>query len=102
VHQSVNKDFDKWISVNHLKHNQALFINSSVLSLFNPSRDDRSFASPKTSIPALWPIQVPIRRVPGDLSPGVERPEREANYPHPISAEGNNEWTFSSTSLHGV
>jgi hypothetical protein len=39
------------------------------------------------SRPALGPTQPPIRWVPGDLSPGVKRPGREADHSPPSSAE---------------
>ena len=39
-----------------------------------------SFVSCRASIPALRTTQLPNQRVPGALSPGIKRPEREATY----------------------
>jgi hypothetical protein len=44
----------------------------SLISIFPP------FLFSTTSRPALEPTQPPTQRVPGALSPGVKRPEREA------------------------
>jgi hypothetical protein len=45
------------------------------------------FLSSITSRPALEPIQSPIPRVPGALSPGVKRQGSEADHSPPSSAE---------------
>jgi hypothetical protein len=45
--------------------------------------------------PALGPTQPPIQWVPGALSLGVQRPERETD--HSSSAEVKNAWTYTST-----
>jgi hypothetical protein len=45
------------------------------------------------SRPALGPTQPPIQWVPGALSLGVKRPEREADHSPPSSAEVKNEWS---------
>ena len=92
----------KCVSVYRFKHTHALFIHSAILSSLNPSRDERIFASPKTSGPALRPTHIPIRRVPRALSLAVKRPEREANHPPPISGEGRNEGSYFPASLHGA
>jgi hypothetical protein len=54
---------------------------------------------------ALGPTQPPIQWVPGALSLGVKRPEREADHSPPSSAEVKNAWSYTTTlpiRLHGV
>jgi len=46
---------------------------------------------------ALGPTQPPIQWVPGTLSLGVKRPEREAAHSHVSSAEVKNAWSYIST-----
>jgi hypothetical protein len=46
---------------------------------------------------ALGPTQPPIQWVPGALSLGVKRPEREADCSPPSSAEVKNAWSYTST-----
>jgi len=46
---------------------------------------------------SLWPIQPPIQWVPGDLSPGVKLPGREADHSPPSSAGVKNSWRYTST-----
>jgi hypothetical protein len=46
---------------------------------------------------ALGPTQPPIQWVPGALSLGVKRPEREADHLPPSSAEVKNAWSYAST-----
>jgi hypothetical protein len=41
--------------------------------------------------------QTPIQWVLGALSPGVKRPEREADHSPPASAEDKNAWGYTST-----
>jgi hypothetical protein len=43
-----------------------------------------------SSRPVLGPIQTPIQRVPGALSPGVKRQRRDADYSPPFSIEVKN------------
>jgi hypothetical protein len=43
------------------------------------------------SRPALEPTQAPIQRVPGAVSPGVQRTGREINHLHPSGAEVKND-----------
>jgi hypothetical protein len=50
-----------------------------------------------TSGLALGFTQPPIQWVPGALSPGVKRPEREAGNSPPSSAKVKNEWSYTST-----
>jgi hypothetical protein len=50
--------------------------------------------SPRT---ALGPTQPPIQCLPGALSLCVKRPEREADYSPPSSAEVENAWSYTST-----
>jgi hypothetical protein len=50
-----------------------------------------------SSRPALGSTQPPIQWVPGALSPGVERPGREAHQSPPASAEVNNMRIYTST-----
>jgi hypothetical protein len=45
----------------------------------------------------LGPTQSPIQWVPGVLSPGVERPGREADHSPPTSAEIKKMWIYTST-----
>jgi hypothetical protein len=45
----------------------------------------------------LGPTLPPIQWVPGDLSPGVNRPGREADHSPPTSAEVKNKWIYTST-----
>jgi hypothetical protein len=45
--------------------------------------------------PALGSIQPPIQRVPGALSAGVKRPEREADHSPPTSADLNETWIYA-------
>jgi hypothetical protein len=52
-----------------------------------------------------WILMAPIRCVPGAHSLGVKRPEREADYSPPPSAEVKNAWSYNSTlpiRPHGV
>jgi len=52
----------------------------------------------------LGPTKSLIQRVPGALSPGVERPGHEADH-SPTSVEVKNAWSYTSTlpiRLHGV
>jgi hypothetical protein len=56
------------------------------------------------SRPVLEPTQPPIQWIPGALSLGLKRPEREADHPSPYSAEVKNEWSYTSSHpirLHG-
>jgi hypothetical protein len=46
---------------------------------------------------ALGPTQPPIQWIPGDLSLGVKRPGREADYSPPSGAEVKNAWSYTST-----
>jgi hypothetical protein len=50
--------------------------------------------------PALGPTQHAIQWVPGALSLGIKRPEREADHSPPSIAEVKNAWSYSSTSLY--
>jgi hypothetical protein len=49
------------------------------------------------SRPALGPTQSSIQWVPGELSLGVKRPEREADHSPPSNAEVKNAWSYTST-----
>jgi hypothetical protein len=58
-----------------------------------------------SSRPALGSIQPPIQWVPGDISPGVKRHEREADHSPPTSAEVKKTWIHyihSPIRLHSV
>jgi hypothetical protein len=44
-------------------------------------------------------IQSPIEWIPGALSPGVKRPEREADHSPPTSADIKNTWIYIFTPL---
>jgi hypothetical protein len=48
------------------------------------------------SRPALGPTQPPIQWVSGDLSLGIKRPGREADYSLPSRAEVKNSWRYIS------
>jgi hypothetical protein len=57
------------------------------------------------SRPALKPTQSPIQWVPGALTPGVNRPSREAVHSPPSGAEVKNAWGYTYTPpvcLHGM
>jgi hypothetical protein len=57
------------------------------------------------SRPVLGPTQLPIQWVPGALSLGIKRPEREVDNSPPSRAEVKNTWSSTSTSpirLHGA
>jgi hypothetical protein len=68
--------------------------------------DDRGFESrhvvrislfTTASRTSLGPTQPPIQWVPGALSLGVKRQEREADHSPPSSAEVKNAWSYTST-----
>jgi hypothetical protein len=44
-----------------------------------------------------FPTQPPIQWVPGDLSLGLKRPEREDDHPSPSGTAIKNEWSYTST-----
>jgi hypothetical protein len=52
----------------------------------------------KSSRPALGSTQPPTQWVPGALSPGVKRPEHEAEHSPPTSAKVKKMWMYTSTS----
>jgi hypothetical protein len=52
--------------------------------------------------PALGPTQPPIQWVPGALSLGVKRPEREADHSPPSSVEAKNAWSYTSIPQQGA
>jgi hypothetical protein len=77
----------------------------AVLSVFETQQRLGNFLSTASSRPALGPTQPPIHWVPGSLSLGVKRPDREADNSHPSSAEVKNAWSYASslpTRLRGV
>jgi hypothetical protein len=47
--------------------------------------------------PALGPTQPPLQQVAGALSPGGNRPGREADHSPPCSAEVKNAWIYTYT-----
>jgi hypothetical protein len=47
------------------------------------------------SRPSLWSAQPPIRRAPGDLSPGVRRPGHEVDHSPQWSVEVTNVWSYA-------
>jgi hypothetical protein len=60
---------------------------------------------PPVSRPALRPTQPFIQWVPRTLTPGLKRPEREADNSPPSIAEVKNVWSYTPTTpinLHGV
>jgi len=61
--------------------------------------EEGNFLFATTSRPVLGSTQPPNQWVPGggDLSPGVKRPEREANHSPSSSAEVKNTWRYTST-----
>jgi hypothetical protein len=58
----------------------------------------RTEASDFSLLPTLGPTPSPVQRVVGYFS-GVKRPEREVDRPHPSSAEGKTEWSYTSAPL---
>jgi hypothetical protein len=56
------------------------------------SNPDRGKIHPfsTASRPALGPTRPPIQRVPGQISPGVKRPKREADHSLPYSGDVKN------------
>jgi hypothetical protein len=48
---------------------------------------------------ALGPTQPPTQRVSGDLSLGVNLPERESYHSPPSSAEVKDAWSYTSTHI---
>jgi hypothetical protein len=50
-----------------------------------------------SSIPVLGPSQPPVQLAKGALSPGVKRPDREADHSPPTSAEVKNTWIHTSS-----
>jgi hypothetical protein len=56
----------------------------------------KNFLSSTSSRLALGSTQPPIQLVSGALSPGVKRPEREADHSPPNSAEVRNTWIYTS------
>jgi hypothetical protein len=66
--------------------------------------DERGFES-RQGLGILSSRCPPIQRVPGDLSPGVKRPGREADHIPLSSTEVKNTWSYTSTPpirLHNV
>jgi hypothetical protein len=66
---------------------------SVLLRAGSPGLDSRQwkvFLFSTASTPALGPTQPPIQWVPGVLSPGIKRQEREADHSPPSSAEVKN------------
>jgi hypothetical protein len=47
--------------------------------------------------PVLGPTQLPIQWVPGAISPGVRRPEPEADHSPPANPEVKKMWIYTST-----
>jgi hypothetical protein len=68
---------------------------------FNSRWELEIFLLDTTSRPALGPTQPPTQRIPGALSVGVKRPEREADHSPPSSARSKNEWSYNSTPQYG-
>jgi hypothetical protein len=62
----------------------------------------KNFLFSTSSRPALGSTKPPIQSVPGELSPGVLRPEREANHLPQISAEVKKIWIYTSTSIYAI
>jgi hypothetical protein len=57
----------------------------------------KTFLLSTSSRPILGSTQPPIQWVPGSLSPGVKRPECEADHSPQISEEVNKTWIHTST-----
>jgi hypothetical protein len=57
----------------------------------------KNFLFSASSRPILGLTQPPIQWVPGALSPGVKRQEREADHSRPASAEVKKIWIYTST-----
>jgi hypothetical protein len=58
----------------------------------------KNFRFSMSSRPALGSTQPHLQRVPGALSPGIKRPEREADHSPPTSAEVKKMWICTPTS----
>jgi hypothetical protein len=72
---------------------------------FDSRRELGTFLFTTASRTALGSTQPPVQWVPGALSVGVKRLEREADHSPPCSAEVQNAWGYTSTHpirLHGV
>jgi hypothetical protein len=96
---------------NVIRHWDIAFINfndSGFLSIITLGYglDDQGFESLEglgvflftiISRPGLGPTRPPIQWLPGALSLGVKRPEREADRSHPSSSEVKNAWGYTST-----
>jgi hypothetical protein len=66
---------------------------------------DKNFLFSMSSRSALGSTQPPIKWVQGPLSPGVKRPELEADHSPLTSAKVKNTWIYTSTPpirLHGL
>jgi hypothetical protein len=80
------------------------WLDDRVVGVPSPGRV-KNFHFCMSSRPALGSTQPSIQWVPGALSPGVKRPEREADHPPPNNAEIKKMWIYTSTPpirLHGV
>jgi hypothetical protein len=66
-------------------------------SIPGEANDGIYFLFATASRPALGPTQPPIQQVKESLSPGVNRPEREADHLPPFSAEIKNAWNYTFT-----
>jgi hypothetical protein len=64
--------------------------------------DKRSPGSVKNFLFSTSSTQLPIQWVPGAISPGVKRLEREADHSPPASAEVKKMWIHCPIRLHGV
>jgi hypothetical protein len=63
----------------------------------NPRQGLGIFLFTTVSRPSMEPTQPPIRWVPGVLSLGGKRPEREADHSPPSSTEVKNLWSYTFT-----
>jgi hypothetical protein len=60
------------------------------------------FLFSKASLPALGQPQSTFQNVPAVLYPEIKRPDSETDHLPPSSAEGTNEWSYTSSSTYAL
>jgi hypothetical protein len=79
--------------------NKYSFLLPEVLG-FDFRRGLEIFLFTTASRPVMGPTEPPIQWVPGALSLGVKRSEREAEHSRPSSAEVKIAWSYTSTTKY--